>query len=188
MSASPHCGLLSLPPELRNRIYEIVVKIDVSPINICLWNAVKIDKQPAITRTCRQIRNESLPMYYQLNTFCFDASEWYLEAFRDVNGPFSALMDTYLVLMRTIRVNTCKYHDNCYFYELKLAKQGGFESLEMIVGENSADACWLLRNCGVNGTTLARARRLLDSCLQEVEPRAKLDKSTLESLIDVLRH
>jgi hypothetical protein len=57
------CGLLSLPGELRNNIYEL-----------CLAKSTYIYAEratPALTATCRQIRQESLPIYYGLNTFRF---------------------------------------------------------------------------------------------------------------------
>ncbi|KAK5710032.1 hypothetical protein LTR17_019253 [Elasticomyces elasticus] len=56
--------LLTLPPEFRNRIWEYAL---VSPqkivINKDTW------KQPPLLRTCKQIRQETAPMYYGLNKF-----------------------------------------------------------------------------------------------------------------------
>ncbi|KAK5132759.1 hypothetical protein LTR08_008644 [Meristemomyces frigidus] len=85
--------LLSLAPELRNRIYEYIVVYD-EPIDFVKihyaedrgdgywqgrgnddWKArvlAKVEqatKQPALTQTCSIIRSESLPMFYALNTF-----------------------------------------------------------------------------------------------------------------------
>lgn len=78
------CYLLSLPAEIGNRIYEeVLVHIDV------LWvdpEGVPIDKirkdvltngrrfqylpsEPALTRTCRKVRRETLPIFYGRNIF-----------------------------------------------------------------------------------------------------------------------
>ena len=65
-----------LTPELRNRLYEmILVKPEVidftdSGDHTELRTAVQ---HPALTRTCRQIRTESLAIFYELNTFLTDS-------------------------------------------------------------------------------------------------------------------
>lgn len=105
--------LLKLPPEIRNRIYILVVG-QPSPITLCStsgdvdlvfhskghvkswkpssrrrsspyeppdWKNLPLRAQPAITRVSRQLRAESLPLFYSINTFTdhslrdFD-SEW----------------------------------------------------------------------------------------------------------------
>ena len=59
------CGFLTIPAELRNRIYELTI-IDEEPINI--YDTGNFDRdgapffqlgQPALAATCWQIRNES---------------------------------------------------------------------------------------------------------------------------------
>lgn len=62
---------LDLPPELRNRIYEYCV---TSPDDLLLPAACRHSSepqavQPPITRTCRQVRGEALPLFNQLNVF-----------------------------------------------------------------------------------------------------------------------
>ena len=59
MRAKSQKGLFKLPPELRNRIYEMVI-----------WETGKVDirdgrikPEPTLTQTCRQIRTESLPIF-----------------------------------------------------------------------------------------------------------------------------
>ena len=56
--------LRKLSPELRNAIYELVL-LDEEPINIAK------ERQPAITRVCRQVRQECIAMYYFHNKFSF---------------------------------------------------------------------------------------------------------------------
>ena len=51
----------TLPSELRNSIYKMLVILE---------RPIKIDTvQPAITRVCRQLRAESLPIFYGNNIF-----------------------------------------------------------------------------------------------------------------------
>ena len=66
-SCKARTNFFTLPPELRNRIYELTVIHD---------QAVRIDNpdtdwifQPAITRTNRHVRAEALQVYYGLNKF-----------------------------------------------------------------------------------------------------------------------
>jgi len=58
MACSP---LLKLPPELRNRIYELVF-LDQQPQNLLAGD------HPA-TRTCRQIRSDSIDLFYSISNF-----------------------------------------------------------------------------------------------------------------------
>jgi len=58
-------ALLELPAELRNLIYEYTL---TAPDRLVLTNDT-LPEQPALTRTCRQIRSECLPMFYEKNQF-----------------------------------------------------------------------------------------------------------------------
>ncbi|KAK3674441.1 hypothetical protein LTR78_005527 [Recurvomyces mirabilis] len=85
---NPPLTLLTLPPELRNRIWKICVVdqpdkkrqhghgIQITKArNVHLVTGVtpsaleRCVKQPAISRVCRQSRVETLPIFYGLNTF-----------------------------------------------------------------------------------------------------------------------
>jgi hypothetical protein len=62
-----HCSLMKLPPEMRNMIYQWSLVHQT-------WNwAVDIstEQQPPLLRTCTQIRNEALKIYYYWNIFSF---------------------------------------------------------------------------------------------------------------------
>ena len=107
---SERCRLLKLPAEIRNLIYGLVLVQDEA-INlhkvlkrqerpcdlISAWrhtvkgiyhNLQAMVKQPPLTKTCQQIRNEALPIFYGANTFAtciindrggrqyVDASRW----------------------------------------------------------------------------------------------------------------
>ena len=56
-------GLLSLPPELRNAIYELALN---ESIGVVVDNRFG---QPALLNTCRQIRAEARPVWYTENRF-----------------------------------------------------------------------------------------------------------------------
>lgn len=65
-------GFLSLPAELRNRIYELVVTSDDEKESCKESAAICIPSlQPPLTRTCRTIRSETLAMYYSRNRFSY---------------------------------------------------------------------------------------------------------------------
>lgn len=79
-------ALSTLPPELRNNIYELVVVGD-HPVKI-MWptntthrflyrKAPKFltSTRSSLLQTCRQSRNEASPIYYSFNTFAFDENE-----------------------------------------------------------------------------------------------------------------
>jgi hypothetical protein len=71
--------LLNLPPELRNRIYELVlvrhdlIEVDSNHAIYDTEDNVEEDKstikEPPLLRTCQMIRNEATPLYYSSNTF-----------------------------------------------------------------------------------------------------------------------
>ena len=93
-------GLLSLPTELRNQIYRLVVVVDednvggvardtaicISPIpyrsHVC--DLTDWRYQPALTRVSRQVRAESLPVYYGENEFV--AFAWFRTGKRFPDG------------------------------------------------------------------------------------------------------
>ena len=74
------CPLLKLPPEIRNRIWTLVVKVGTVHIKAdCYWNAVcpipsgkHISPTPmAVAFTCQKIYREVTPIYYSKNIFHF---------------------------------------------------------------------------------------------------------------------
>lgn len=61
---------LDLPRELRDYIYEATLRVDELHIPSACWHpGAKFAEQPALIRVCCQIRQEALPLFYQLNTF-----------------------------------------------------------------------------------------------------------------------
>ena len=75
--ANTYVNFLSLAPEMRNRIYHFAV---VSEDHV---DPLYVDKvQPAITRTCGQIRKKSLPLYYAHNTFVLRPPDQFYTMYR----------------------------------------------------------------------------------------------------------
>jgi hypothetical protein len=81
-----------IPPKIRNRISELVVvsedTIDV-PVDR-VWGSnvrpptkeeIRKSLPPSITRVCRQVRAETLPMFMEMNDFLFNTN------FMDATGP-----------------------------------------------------------------------------------------------------
>lgn len=63
-------NLLSLPPEVKNRIYELYLDVGEKQR---FWM-----QQPELTRVCHQIRNETRPIYYGQNKFVIAPCELYM--------------------------------------------------------------------------------------------------------------
>lgn len=72
-----HCRLLQIPSELRNRIYELVL-IQHEPIRLPFGQSER-DKR-ALLRTCHQIHDEAVGIYYGNNAFLADCGAWFLNA------------------------------------------------------------------------------------------------------------
>ena len=69
--------LLQLPSELRNRIYELAL-IQLNPIRLPLGQSER-DKR-ALLRTCHQIHDEAVGIYYGNNAFVADCGACFLNA------------------------------------------------------------------------------------------------------------
>ncbi|KAK5168799.1 uncharacterized protein LTR77_006108 [Saxophila tyrrhenica] len=76
---------MDLPPELRNRIYGFATHNEV-PLRL------RALKPPAITRVSRQVRSESIPVYFDVNTFVVQTTApytgWILYQGRASRGTF----------------------------------------------------------------------------------------------------
>lgn len=80
--------LLGLPAELRNRIYRFAL---VQPKTIDLDETKWHTHQPAVLKTCKQIRREALGLFYFENKFCATIHDWD----PSVKDKFSRLMTKY---------------------------------------------------------------------------------------------
>lgn len=64
------CRLLALPRELRDEIFSLMV-LHGEMIQYQRGNIRVKPQKPTILRTCRQIRREALPLYFEMNRFAF---------------------------------------------------------------------------------------------------------------------
>lgn len=62
---------LDLPPEIRERIYELRYLDDIRLLDIPSYNISEI-KEPSLTRVSKLVRKEALPIFY--STYCFAMS------------------------------------------------------------------------------------------------------------------
>lgn len=99
--------LFDLPPELWLRICAMAV-IQAKPLQIgkeaYLRDSMAIVKQPAITRTCRLIRDETLPIFYSSNTF---------EMFHGYDVPCPRKFIVAIGDANRRRMKTLLMHSNC---------------------------------------------------------------------------
>lgn len=67
------CHFLNLPGELRNRIYRFsIVKEGNTEVDKARWTT----HQPALLKTCPQIRSEALPIFYVENKITCNVHNW----------------------------------------------------------------------------------------------------------------
>lgn len=99
--------LMRLPPELRNRIYDLVV-IESQPITISIRKRRfgTPMRPPALLHNCRQLRAEASPVYYSSNIFIAEEGQ------RSTLGP----LETWLRMIgEEARGLVHRIHFNVYF-------------------------------------------------------------------------
>ena len=89
---TPPFPLLKLPPEIRNRIWTLVVKVDAVVMRRDNYRKRPCDDSSATTMalafTCRQVYHEATPIYYSKNLFHFPyESRLVLSLFAKAIGP-----------------------------------------------------------------------------------------------------
>ncbi|KAK3625528.1 hypothetical protein LTR22_023542 [Elasticomyces elasticus] len=89
--------LNKLSPELRNAIYELAL-IATHDIDIFTGSP------PGLTQTCRQIRGETIGLYYRDNTFAFNLNEKGRHGLDGVKAWLCALSPAICIQIRTLRV------------------------------------------------------------------------------------
>ncbi|KAK5124262.1 hypothetical protein LTR85_001965 [Meristemomyces frigidus] len=105
IAQQPDGKLLSLPAELRVKIYEQVLKLPSQTTREQRNTAAGLvvpgeATQPALTRTCRQTRSEMLPSFYENSTFVFHIDR--LSALNAAKRWIEAIGIHHVGLMRSI--------------------------------------------------------------------------------------
>lgn len=128
--SEPQLGLFKLPAELREAIFKLVV---ISKDPFCTHRLDERNKSwlqiacpPAITRVSRQIRSESLPLYYSCNRFKIrtegpkfhEASEWLECIGKHVNALRHLMFD-----IRCDRINETTKHGHFRWLEIIMKPQ-----------------------------------------------------------------
>lgn len=92
-TTQPPANFLSLPAELRNKIYSYTFPCDLSTSwnpDQRFWHRRYYCKCTglALLRVCRQIRADTLPIFYGNHTLCFDAyNRAFLEDWLNITAP-----------------------------------------------------------------------------------------------------
>ena len=109
-SRAKRCILMELPAELRNYIYTFAL-VDEGPIVIepCIIGPQRVH-QPALTRAARQIRLETLPIFYGQNIFEFDIQEHNLK----IKTHLTMIPESRLPLLNNIQVRKCGHEEGCH--------------------------------------------------------------------------
>lgn len=78
-TSPPPFRLFDLPRELRDLIFTFAVRAETPEQSISPRVSIPRDafvlRVPALTHVCRQARRESLPLYFESNTFAFDVRD-----------------------------------------------------------------------------------------------------------------
>lgn len=175
-NASSSCAFLQLPAELRNIIYELaVLKNHRILTTLDQIPDIPDDIQPPLTQTCRQIREECLPIYYEQNVFVYgrrnEPSErpWrvqHLRRMRNIDLHVEGY-DFGVHLLTPHSISTVRFG----FYSIKPLGE---------VGEN--DSTYHLE--GLNNASFAR--QFLDYGVSKIGPDAPLTGRIIDQLFLVL--
>ena len=102
---NPSINFFSLPAELRNQIYElVVVNSEHKPIEIKHKTEHDVDgtnderHQPSLSRVCRQLHNEVLPIYYGKNSFVSPLDTLFMSAISCANHDLFQQRDQFTFL------------------------------------------------------------------------------------------
>ncbi|KAK5739298.1 hypothetical protein LTR17_005404 [Elasticomyces elasticus] len=93
------CLLLKLSAELRNGIYELVLPTED-------FIDIRMESQPAIARTCRQIREECIQIYYGRSNFEFVTASAQDDALDGMANWLERIGSDHCRALRTIKIKT----------------------------------------------------------------------------------
>lgn len=183
LKASPPCYLLQLPAELRNLIWEYSTIRTESIKFLSMEEGISDEDTetgapPPLAQTCRQIRSESMDMYYEHNTFRLHTGvlerndvndEWFLRALRPLSRN-----------LRHIDIQICD-HEN--FYRLEVEHSSRSLTLEVVFNDDDGDQ----EGCIVgNESRLIQGRKYLESTLAKDRTVFGLEADELKRLARIL--
>ena len=133
-SPSDGTGLLDLPAELRNLIYHFAV-VNEKPIKIIQdeWRGeAEAPKQPALAMTCKQIRDEVLPVFYGANTFVYDPAGDIVQSCQRVTESWIQACEPYVNFIRSVGV-TAHLEQAGSYYESGEERYYGWTEIECYI-------------------------------------------------------
>lgn len=110
-----HSPLARLPPELRNKIYEIALTQEKPVARFHPYISRARDHcthRLALTRTCKQIHAESSQLFYSCNTFKLIAQSSDGKALTCLDSLVSRLGEANTAAMRRLQINLFMPHRN----------------------------------------------------------------------------
>lgn len=169
---APAFNFLSLPPELRLCIYDLVLRgrdrdlEELSVIKMVGPNFFIGSHQPAFSRVCRQMREESLPMFYRGNAFHIDfgAPDVFYRQEHDMLSHWIGIIgDANASHLKTVIVASRVLHLKALTLEceagqfpmgkgrLQMYQQGFQEAFRRHEYERREKSLWLMRTFLMNG-------------------------------------
>lgn len=131
-SSPPRSRLLDLPAELRTHIFELSVTSDKTIVTFRLddyqQDTLQEATQPALTRVSRQLRHESLLLFYSCNSFVLHTEGTKAEQgyrWARCNGRYLAELTSVDVWQRFVSLTNARTESNgALAVSLKRAKAG----------------------------------------------------------------
>lgn len=174
-STNGRFGLLALPAELRNRVYEMVLA-DQPPFWIYRRDGMKDATQPRLTQVCRQIRHESLPIHYALSQFCFPYRSHAQISDKEL-GPWKSQLRR----IEFVTIGPCKHGNS---YRFSLLDDGAYRLETIFANRDLGDDP---NHCSVYSERLAKAKRLLDAKAADRSFDGRLSAEILACLVLIVR-
>ena len=170
--------LLELPAEIRNYIYELAL-VEDSPIVIDPALKKAQASQPPLIRVSRQIRQETLSLFYSKNTFEFDISS---KGYNAEEGHSLWIPASQVSHLTQILVRRCQ-HEGTYY---SLDCTGKLEGFNLVVKNECPTVNYhsnpMIFAC--SGTNSAPTARAFVACLNwYCRQRVKTTKYYLERFI-----
>ena len=161
-TAETRCYLLELPAELRNTLCELVLlEHHAIDVNLDFRSGKFPEVQPPVTRVCRQIRSECLPVFYAVNAFSFlvpmlDSSVKLaapVEAAFDLIAPYSTYLKRFKVSI------PCFIDYDPLFLEVTLIDGLGTTTLRTAI--QSGDAAETCNTCLCKDQNVSEGQKMI---------------------------
>ena len=159
-------------------MYELAL-VQETPIEIELCDRTPEGAQAALTLTCRQIRTESLPIFYGLDTFCLDAND----GFDPKLARSSASIVSKVHMIKNIEIIVCG-HGNYFRFCTNHTGENHLK-LEMMF-EDGWEPLHPPEHCIVRQDVCAEGQAVLDVHFKISGPQARWNGETFIKLVKTL--